>query len=69
MNFKTGSTVRQRGKSQEMTVVGKAGLTASSVTPGKTTSMVGRVLCKWIGKNGKGIQRSFDEGDLELVRD
>lgn len=69
MKFKPNNVVRCRGKSQEMTVVGQAALAASSVTPGRVASMVGRILCKWDAKNGKTIQRSFDEGDLVLVRD
>ena len=67
MNFKANSVVRCRGKSQEMTVVGRAALATTSVAPRRVASMAGRILCRWVGKNGKIYQRSFDEGDLELI--
>jgi hypothetical protein len=65
--FKNGDKVRQIGKSQVMTVVGKAGLGAVSTAPGRAPTLQGRAMCSWSNAKGRPMQKSFPEADLELA--
>jgi hypothetical protein len=66
--FKQGDKVRQIGKSQVMSVVGRPGLGAVSTAPGYVATMGGKVLCTWSNAKGRTMQRSFPESSLEQTK-